>query len=173
MYHLSSAVLVSTYVVCSTYVLLVVLMFLTLTQVLGTLHSKGSKKSKGVICLKEDPLKCGHLHRSWIHSDSSLRHFTFWSWNLRETSIEVVFTYSMHLHFQARRHPTKGWFGMVHVSRKDMESPTHRSLQSRLKIRNFSFPFSFSWRIKVVIDFGDNNSLHYENCFYVGFLVNY
>ena len=77
MYHLSSAVLVSTYVVCSTYVLLVVLMFLTLTQVLGTLHSKGSKKSKGVICLKEDPLKCGHLHRSWIHSDSSLRHFTY------------------------------------------------------------------------------------------------
>ena len=47
-------------------------MFLTLTQVLGTLHSKGSKKLKGVICLKEDPLKCGHLHRSWIHSDSSL-----------------------------------------------------------------------------------------------------
>ena len=87
MYHLTSAVLVSTYVVCSTYVLLVVLMFLTLTQVLGTLHSKGSKKSKGVICLKEDPLKCGHLHRSWIHSDSSLHHFTFWLWNLRETSI--------------------------------------------------------------------------------------
>ena len=47
MYHLSSAVLVSTYVVCSTYVLLVVLMFLTLTQVFRNSALEGIEEVEG------------------------------------------------------------------------------------------------------------------------------